>query len=612
MHPARAKWIGLAIFLAIIAEFVLDLNAPVGTSVWIGYLLPLLLSTYVGNRFFPLVLAAILSALTLIAAYQSPPGSEIHLALANRCLGIAALAATAWFIFERKRSEQGAARARRALVTITDCNQALVRAGNEADLLHDVCRIIVESGGYPLAWVGFSEHDDECSIRPAAWAGKEGAYLEKIRISWGDNERGRGPTGTAVRTGKVTICHDLANDPNLAPWREQAMRHGFGSSIVLPLLDGSTVFGALSIYSSDVRAFDAPEEKLLTELANDLAYGVLALRARHDQQHAREKLRQSEQLYHSVVTAMAEGMVVQGVDGRIIAVNPAAEQIQGRTMAEMLGRTSDDPGWDAVRFDGTPFPGEEHPAMMTLRTGRSQSNVIMGIRQPGGERHWLSINSQPLRSAPEEPPYAVVTTFHDITEIRRAEEQIREQAQLLELAQDAIIVRDLQNRILYWNKGAERIYGWSAGEVLAKPFGQLLHIGLFEYEQARKAVMERGEWRGEMNTRSKGGLEVLIEARWTLVRDAAGAPKSVLAICTDITEKKKLENQFYRAQRLESLGTMASGIAHDLNNILTPLLVSVQLLKEKVKDDDGEKLLANLEIYVRRGAGLVRQVLSFG
>jgi len=133
----------------------------------------------------------------------------------------------------------------------------------------------------------------------------------------------------------------------------------------------------------------------------------------------------AEALYEAVFMTMAEGVVCQSATGEITAVNPAAERIQGRSARQMLGLTSDSPDWGAIHPDGTPFPGTDHPAMMTLRTGEPYSNVIMGIRKPDGTRTWISVNSQPLMSAGNSQPRAVITTFHDISAQIRAEDEIR-------------------------------------------------------------------------------------------------------------------------------------------------------------------------------------------
>jgi PAS domain S-box-containing protein len=209
-----------------------------------------------------------------------------------------------------------------------------------------------------------------------------------------------------------------------------------------------------------------------------------------------------------------------------------------------------------------------------------------------------------------------IGTAQDITERKLAAARIRAQARLLDLAHDAIMVRDMEDRVLYWNQSAERIFGWAAHESIGRKMNDLLPKDTFnalKYEEAERIVLETGNWLGEFAARTKGGKEVIVETRWTLLRDDQGIPRSVLGISTDITDSKRFESQLMRAQRVESIGVLASGIAHDLNNILTPLLVSVQLLKEKiVNDPDGKKLLETLEANVGRGASLIKQVLTFG
>lgn len=197
-------------------------------------------------------------------------------------------------------------------------------------------------------------------------------------------------------------------------------------------------------------------------------------------------------------------------------------------------------------------------------------------------------------------------------ERKQAEQKIREQAALLDIATDAIIVRDLNNKILFWNKGAERLYGWQAINVLGKNSQKLLYKSKsFQFEAALKSVINQGEWQGELQQLTKDGRNLVVESRWTLVYDQAKQPKSILSVSTDITEKKQLEAQFLRTQRLESIGTLASGIAHDLNNVLTPILMTAQLLETQLHDDYSKRLLPILIANARRGAALVKQVLSF-
>jgi PAS domain S-box-containing protein len=190
--------------------------------------------------------------------------------------------------------------------------------------------------------------------------------------------------------------------------------------------------------------------------------------------------------------------------------------------------------------------------------------------------------------------------------------QIREQASLLDKAQDAIAVRDLEHHLIYWSKGAQHLYGWTAEEVIDKNADELLYkeesLNLIK---AKKDVIEKGEWIDDLHQVTKDGKEIIVESRWSLIRDSEEKPKSILIINTDITEKKMLEAQLLRAQRMESIGTLAGGMAHDLNNVMTPIMLSVHLLKEKVKDEQSQKILTILEKNSQRGANLINQVMFF-
>lgn len=206
-----------------------------------------------------------------------------------------------------------------------------------------------------------------------------------------------------------------------------------------------------------------------------------------------------------------------------------------------------------------------------------------------------------------------ITLLHDLNRtLEQSEMKLREQAELLDKARDAIAVQDLEHRLIYWNKGAQRIYGCTEEDALGKNADELLYKeespALIE---AKKSVIEKGEWQGELRQVTKDGSEIIVESRWSLVRDDGSKPKSILIISTDVTEKKKLEAQLLRVQRMESIDTLAGGIAHDLNNMLTPIMLSLRMLKEKFTDEQSRKLLDILETNSRRGANLIKQVLSF-
>ncbi len=197
-------------------------------------------------------------------------------------------------------------------------------------------------------------------------------------------------------------------------------------------------------------------------------------------------------------------------------------------------------------------------------------------------------------------------------ERRRAEQKIREQAALLDVATDAIFVHDLQNLILFWNKAAEGLYGWKATEAIGKKTSELWHDkNLSQLQEALKILVTNGSWEGELHQKTIFGKEIIVESRWTLVNGFDRRGQSILVVNTDITQKKALEAQFFRTQRLKSIGTLASGIAHDLNNVLAPILMTAQLLETQLHDDLSKRLLPILISNAKRGASLVKQVLSF-
>jgi two-component system, cell cycle sensor histidine kinase and response regulator CckA len=197
---------------------------------------------------------------------------------------------------------------------------------------------------------------------------------------------------------------------------------------------------------------------------------------------------------------------------------------------------------------------------------------------------------------------------------KQAAEKIREQAALIDISPDAIFVRDLECHVLFWNKGAEEMYGWTSDEIIGRESCQLLiKPQSSQLELPLSTVLTTGEWQGELTKVMKSGQEILVFSRWILMRDEAGNPKSILTVETDITAQKQLEQQFLRTQRLESLGTLASGIAHDLNNILTPILGTAQLLPLMLPplDEQNQNLLKLLSDSASRGSNLVKQILFF-
>jgi hypothetical protein len=248
----------------------------------------------------------------------------------------------------------------------------------------------------------------------------------------------------------------------------------------------------------------------------------------------------------------------------------------------------------------------------TLTTGKSQRQVKMNntlVRDGLAEEVVLLISTERIQLG---HTVRVLMCLEDITKNVRADEQIRAQAALLDITGDAIFVRDFTDHVVYWNEGAHRLYGWTTVEAIGRTSSELTPDDpAFDHARALHTVQHQDEWTGEIKQRTRDGKDLIVQSRWTLVRELDGKAKAILVVNRDITEKKRLESQLLRGQRLESIGTLASGLAHDLNNVLAPIMMAVQFIKDNTEDDGMKACFQTLETCSRRGADIIRQVLMF-
>jgi len=324
-----------------------------------------------------------------------------------------------------------------------------------------------------------------------------------------------------------------------------------------------------------------------------------------ERQKATQALRESEDRYLMLFRENPSPMwVVDSKTLLFLAVNPAAVQCYGYSEQELLGMTlkdlhlPEDSPMLAERFSDT------HPPQLPT------ASFVSRQRKKDGRFITVEIRSRSITFAGRKAKLALA---NDITERQYAEDRIREQAALLNLASDAILVKDLSGRIQFWNKGAERLYGWNSEKAVGSHMKDLFpnddSAGL---QVVENELLSQGEWNGELRRFTQDGQQVIVNSRWTLLRDRIGKPRSVLIIDSDITERKKLETQFLRAQRIEGIGTLATGMAHDLNNILAPILISAGTLRWGLSKEEQEKAINRIEVSVKRGAGIIQQVLTFG
>ena len=342
----------------------------------------------------------------------------------------------------------------------------------------------------------------------------------------------------------------------------------------------------------------------LTRLPSAVVGALKKKEMERDRSKVEAALRRSEEYFRSLIEHSSDVITIIKREGTISYESPSLERVLGYKPEELMGQNA----FELIHPEDVPIVVEAL-TRPSAPAGAHQS-IEYRIRHKNGSWRVLETLGTNLLDEPEVA--GIIINSRDITGRKQAEEQIREQAALLDKAQDAILVYDLETRIGFWNKSAERLYGWLADEVIGMKVDEVLNkTDPSAAVTARSEALQSGEWIGELQQETKACRTIMVESRLTLVSDAEGHPKSMLVINTDITEKKRLEAQFLRVQRMESIGTLAGGIAHDLNNVLTPILMAIRMLRDEVSSQCGQEILNTLEASAHRGSGIVQQVLSF-
>ncbi|TXH31541.1 MAG: PAS domain S-box protein, partial [Burkholderiaceae bacterium] len=484
-------------------------------------------------------------------------------------------------VTERLRTERELKRVSRAQRLLSACNEALVRASSETTLLQAICQIAVNIGGYRMGWVGFARDDERKSIEPVAHAGHNPDYLSNLHLSWSaDDTYGRGPAGQAVRTGQPVIVRDIRTEGDFADWTDRMLENGFHGVICLPLQhrDQDRSFGILYLYAPEVLRISPKEGELLQELASDVAFGITTLRARKAQQQLQASVLKvaaavsastGTAFFVQLVSNMADALGAQG--GCVVRLQPAVEGQPPRvaTLAAVL--------------DGQILPNDEHclkgtPSLLLLNQRDyvvidrvqqlfPQAPILQLVGAQGYAGQQLCnadgevvgmvfvLFRQPIADADFTTSMLQIFAARASAEISRqqADARIRHQASLLDKAQDAILVRDLSHRIIYWNQSAERLYGWTQLQTLGQSIETLLYDDPTAFRRATQMVLEQGEWTGEIVQYHRDGSPIEVEGRWTLVRGDDGQPQSILAINTDIRQRKASEREIQRLAFYDAL-----------------------------------------------------------
>jgi PAS domain S-box-containing protein len=352
-------------------------------------------------------------------------------------------------IAERRKKEEELYKLNRTLRAIGNSNQAMMHAEHESQYIQEVCDIIVKDCGHAMVWVGYAENDEAKSVRPVAHSGFEKGYLETLKITWADTERGRGPTGTAIRTGKTCFCRNMLTDPAFELWRAEALKRGYSSSIVLPLLNGDKAFGTLTIYSKEADPFSQDEVYLLTELASDLSYGIGAIRLRIARDEAEKALQLERERLDLALRSASMGVWRWEVIENKRYFDDQTCYLLGLNPSTFTGSTEE--------FFGVVNPDDRDK----LRRALARTIEINApyeseyqVTWPDGTVHYLAARGRLVRDD-QGRPVKINGVIWDITERKRMEDELRKSRDELEIrvkertAELDEAVADLQKQVEY-------------------------------------------------------------------------------------------------------------------------------------------------------------------
>jgi len=453
-------------------------------------------------------------------------------------------------ITERKRTEERLARLTRARRVMAECNHVLVHAADESEMLADMCRIVVESGGYKLAWVGLVTGDPKRPVYPAAHAGFGGDAPMTSPMGWGPDGRYRGFMNDAIQSGEPYIARHILSDPAHERRRGRAVQHGFQSSIALPLKHQGAMLGALAIYASEPDAFDADELGLLSELTEDIAFGIASLRTAIARRQAEAALQESERRFRDIFNHAAVGITRVDLAGVLVEVNQKFCDMLGYARDELIGRSVQD-----ITHPEDYGRGAQYRMSMTGGTMGPVAGEKRFVRRDGSTI-WTRRTMSAACDEGGRPQY-VISVVEDITERKKAEEALRASEQLLSAtfsqAGVGIFATSLDSRYLEANEKYCAMLGYTRDELLAMSITEVNRAEDIDEVLANRGRMLSGEWRHashERQVRRKDGTLIWVGHSTTLVRDESGGPHHFITVAEDISERKRAEERLANERTL--------------------------------------------------------------
>lgn len=466
-------------------------------------------------------------------------------------------------------AEAGAAleQAHRTLQILSRCNHAVLHAGREHDLIHDICRIAIDTGRYSTAWVGYAATDAARTLSIVAQAGDADllACMRASSATWSTDVAS--PAGLALRSGNPVIVADPAGAPPWASWTAAQSACGIGSALYLPLKDETRPFGLFALFAQDTAPPDAETIAMLQELADNLAFGIKTIAQRQEQEQrqaavstiaASVAFASGELFFEQLAKAMAQAV---GADGGVIARLLPADPEQARTVIAVIDGAkvadfdyiiADSPcklGFEHEHFELPDALAQLFPAASAF-IANARAYACWRLHASSGEV--LGIAFVVFRTPIERSEFVASTlrifAVRAAAELERqdADANQRAQASLLDKAQDGIIVRDLDDIVVFWNKSAERMYGWTREKALGRRIHDILGDEEGQSATAKKITLETGHWTGEITHYCKDGSQMVVASRFSLIKNDTGQPDALLSINTDISRRKAAEREIDR------------------------------------------------------------------
>jgi PAS domain S-box-containing protein len=341
-------------------------------------------------------------------------------------------------ITERKKAETGLRRLNQELMAIKECNKAMVRADTEEELVTDVCNIVCDIAGYKMAWIGMAEQDEGKSVRPVAWSGKDGEQILRTEVTWGEEPSGCGSMGTAIKTGRTVVMKDLTNNPCMRPWWGFLDRMGYRSMVAIPIVDSGVTFGGFAIYVDDPDGFSQEGIDLLEEMAGDLAFGILGLRAKAKQAKTEEAFNNSKEQYAKLLAAIPDFVITTDMNGIITLVNDITLELGGYAMDEVVGHSL----FSFISKEDVGKALSKAQMMVAGKLGPIEYHLIM----KDGRQILFEANGDVVRDSAGIPT-GMVFVGRDITDRRTLEAKLREANRKLRVM-DSITRHDTLNKLI--------------------------------------------------------------------------------------------------------------------------------------------------------------------